>query len=404
MRPRRRAHYLWASWLLVLLALLSWFLPRPDTQKLLHCDGARIAYFIQVSESNVALLNRLLLSLYDPCNYYALHLDLKIDELKAFEALRSAYETVGSRWGESDERNVRNMHIVQSEVVTYRGLTMTMNYLTGANRLLAAGDWDYMINLSGADYPTASQKTIRRLLGQAGRGRNFLEMKPRSTWAGFAEKRLGEFYVDTGLAKVRSATSNFVDLSGREISKHNAEGERVVNPLYGEIDFTVAKSSGWFILSREFCEHLRGDSAARKMLTVFAFSDASDEHYFASVLWNGGMRWRESVVNSNMRRIFFVAPNGSFVMGGDGRRSRQHPFWVDEVGENGEFLFGEELKMKPGFFTRKVRGGRGFRAWMDQLVTNTDYERRLELQFEAVVEDAEARTHRDLWEDIDPGY
>lgn len=390
MKPRRGAARLWRLWLLPTIALvvLSLFFQHRRTSTVLN-DGARIAYFIQVSAASLPLLNRLLLTIYDPSNFYALHLDLKIDELKALESMRSAYHMLSLRWGVGSERNVPNLLIVRSEIVTYRGATMTMNYLTGANRLLAAGDWDYFINLSGSDYPTAPQKAIRRLLGKVGKGRNFVEWKPQKTWMGFAEKRFGEFYVDTGLAKLKNSTSEFVNLNGMEVSKKVKGVENPMNPLFRELDFTIAKSSGWFILSREFCEHLRDDSDARKLLALLAFSDASDEHYFASVLWNADDRWRGSVVNSNMRSIFFVAPNGSFAMGEDGRRSRQHPFWVDEAGENGGFLFGKHLKKSPGFFTRKVRGDGEFRDWMDREMMEKEYEERLEKRFDQVVMEAD---------------
>lgn len=416
MKPRQRRLREWSFVLLVVLAVATILCRGRRSPRTTFDDGARVAYFIQVSDANLPLLPRLLVALYDPANWYALHLDRKIDEVTAHAALRATYQELGSRWGVGVEQNVPNLVVARSEVITYRGATMTMNYLTGANRLLAEGDWDYFVNLSGADYPTASQATIRKLLGKIRGCRNFVEWKPRSTWQGFVERRLGEFYVDTGLAKLDSTESEYVDPTGLEVSLQVPGGPRVANPLVAHLDYTVAKSSGWFILSRAFCEHLRGDSDARKMLAALAFSDASDEHFFATVLWNGGPRWRESVVPSNLRTIFFVAPNGSFALGTDGKRSRQHPFWVDDVDDAGKLLFWKELKKMPGFFTRKVRDGGDFRNRVDRemiglgelgkndVVKLREYEASLEARFDEVVRVADVNRHEELWTDEENGY
>lgn len=389
---------------------------RPQT------SPARLAYFIQVSSTNFVLLPRLLLALYDPQNVYAIHLDRKIPPTTAHSALLAAYRAVGRRHGTGASLNVHNLLTVRSESVTYRGITMTINYLTGMNHLLAHGDWDFFINLSGADYPTASQRLMRVLLSHA-KGRNFMEWKPRSTWRGFAERRLGDFYVDTGLGKLYSGESAYLDANGREIGRENPGSVR--NPVWDSVDFTVAKSSGWFILSRRFCEHLQGDADVRRMMALMAFSDASDEHLVASVLWNGGEGWRTSVVGSNLRNIFFVAPNESFALGEDGVRSRQHPFWVDEVDEEGKLMFWEKLLEKPGFFTRKVRGQiegqRGFRDRVDREMIGLSsgeeegnnkeqtmrklrqYEERLRLRFEELI--AQVSRDRQTFDDQqDSGY
>lgn len=416
--PRRRRHQICNAVTLILTSfILTALLLRHTLHPRLSIDvPARIAYFIQVSSTNLDLLPRLLLALYHPENVYAIHLDRKIPAHAVRDALLSVYRTVENRRGTDPAQNLHNLLIVRSEPITYRGITMTMNYLTGMNRLLEYGEWDFFINLSGADYPTASQSLMRVLLGRA-TGCNFVEWKPRSTWRGFAERRLGQFYIDTALGKLHGAESEYVDVNGRTVSKEN--NNNVHNPVWDAVDFTVAKSSGWFILTRRFCEHLLRDADARKIMVLMAFSDASDEHFVASVFWNGEGALRSSVVGSNLRSIFFVAPNGSFTIGEDGTRSRQHPFWVDQTDENGELLFWEELEKQPGFFTRKVRGesdgGGGFRDRVDremiglvrgdeeeseriQVLTRLrDYEERLRQRFEQLTN--QTLQHRQNFED-----
>lgn len=421
---RRRHCHIRDALALILFSLAPFVLLLRYNLRLNHpsTSPARLAYFIQVSPTNLAVLPRLLIALYDPQNVYAIHLDRKIPLTSAHSALLAAHRAVGRHYGTGASQNVHNLLTVRSESVTYRGITMTINYLTGMNHLLAHGEWDFFINLSGADYPTASQRLMRVLLGHA-KGCNFVEWKPRSTWQGFAERRLGQFYVDTGLGKLHGGESEYLDVSGRAVSRDNVVSVR--NPVWDRLDFTVAKSSGWFILSRRFCEHLRGDADVRKMVALMAFSDASDEHFVASVLWNGGEEWRTSVVGSNLRSIFFVAPNESFAIGEGGVRSRQHPFWVDEVDEEGKFIFWEKLLEWPGFFTRKVRGeneggGGGFRDRVDRemiglSIGNTadsdkeqarklrKYEQDLQLRFEQLLD--QVSQHRQEFDDQqDWGY
>lgn len=275
---------------------------------------------------------------------------------------------------------------------------MAMNYLSGLTALLAKPGWDFFVNLSGADFPTARQEIVQQLLGQV-KGRNFVHWKPRGSWQGFADKRLREFYVDTGLAKIHAEMGDYLNVEGEAIGKETKE-VGVRNPIVQAVDFVIAKTSGWFVLSRAFCEHLRGDAGVRKMVALMAYMDASDEHMIGSVLWNSD-RWRGSVVDGNLRSIFFVAPNGSFAMGEGGRRTRQHPFWVDERNEEGDWLFWKTLVEHPGFWTRKVRGGTegaGFRekvekelmgkgadAWGNECEA---YEERLTETFKAMVKDA----------------
>ena len=264
-----------------------------------------------------------------------------------------------------------NVHILPSEPITYRGITMTPNFLSGLTALLSH-PWSHFINLSGADYPTVSQHTIRRLLTRA-KGKSFLEWKPRPTWNAFQQHRLGEWYMDTALGKTDSPGDYIIP------------SQAAPNPLAENLQYVFAKSSGWVILSRPFCEFLLADSWPRKVLMSLTFSDASDEHLFASVAYN--TKWRRHVVPDNLRSIFFVAPNGSFAMGKSGVRSRQHPFWVDEVDDAGDFLFWDKLVSNPGFFTRKLRDSGGFRDRVDSelLVEGSAHEERLEERFTRVL-------------------
>lgn len=355
--------------------------------------GARLAYMIQLSPGNYHLLPRLLRALYHEDNYYALHFDPKIAAADAENVLSQARDTLDKCGMKHGDRNVL---VLEPEVITYRGMTMTLNYLTGAESLLSAGEWDFFINLSGADFPTASQNLAKKLLGRVPDA-NFVEWKARRTWRSYASRRLGHFYVDTGLVRMHSSNGSYLTAYGRPDVDSANEESHIRNPIAEHVDFTVAKSSGWVVLSRRFTRHVLRDARARRLLVALGYTDASDEHYFASLLWNGA--FRGTVVGSNLRNIFFVAPNGSFAMGRDGKRRRQHPFWVDEVDlDSGELMFWKRLWEEPGLWTRKIRGVNGLRSRVEREMIGIgrdvdwakvgQYERRMEERFGAMVTDA----------------
>lgn len=324
---------------------------------------ARISYFVQVSPSSLALVPRLMRALWNPHNQYILHYDLKISENQTYESLVNIHRLLLPLRSSSSYYRLSNIHVCAREAVTYRGITLTLNFLTGVSTALnKTEDFDFFINLSSADFPTASQTTIQRLLSLH-RGRNFLEWKARADWEPFMKKRIGTFYVDTAIGKMES-TGEYLFVDGSNVVDHPTV-KNVGNPMMETIEYVIAKSSGWVILSREFCEYVISDPFARKALVLMGYSDASDEHYFATLAWNKRV-WRDSVVGDNFRSIFFIAPNGSFAMGEGNKRARQHPFWVDEQDEEGNWLFWDELRSRPGFFTRKVRDITGFREKVER--------------------------------------
>ena len=324
---------------------------------------ARISYFVQVSPSSLSLVPRLIRALWHPHNQYILHYDLKISDNQTYESLLNVHRVLLPLKASSSYESQSNIHVCAREAVTYRGITLTLNFLTGISTALNRTEsFDFFINLSSADFPTASQTTIKRLLSLH-RGRNFIEWKARTDWEPFMKKRIGTFYVDTAIGKMGSA-GEYLFVDGSDVIDHPGV-KNIGNPMMDRVEYTIAKSSGWVILSREFCEYATSDPFARKALVLMGYSDASDEHYFATLAWNE-RKWRESVVGDNFRSIFFIAPNGSFAMGEGNKRARQHPFWVDERDEDGNWLFWDELRSRPGFFTSKVRDIAGFREKVER--------------------------------------
>lgn len=211
-----------------------------------------LAYFVQVSPSNVELLPRLLAATYHVDNVYAVHFDLKIDVdvmattiEKVAIALTEAEETAGEEGAPHTRQQKEGPHlrsrrraalphnvlIMDRTPVTYRGITTVLNTLDGMSALLAyahpsssstaaseniadtgkltrAADddgrppWTYFINISGSDYPLLSPTAMRRLLGRpdvAARGANFLTLHPREGWELATRNRYRRLVVDTGV-------------------------------------------------------------------------------------------------------------------------------------------------------------------------------------------------------------
>lgn len=112
----------------------------------------KLAYLISGTEGDGIRMQRTLLALYHPHNYYLLHLDLAASarervELARFVKNQPVFEAV------------KNVFVVgKANLVTYRGPTMIAATLHGAAILLRkAKDWDWFINLSASDYPLVTQ-------------------------------------------------------------------------------------------------------------------------------------------------------------------------------------------------------------------------------------------------------
>lgn len=119
----------------------------------------RLAYLISGSKGHHKMLRRTLLALYHPYNQYVVHLDAESspdERLDLFNFVKNCSTFV--QFG-----NVRMS--TKANLVTYRGPTMVANTLHAAAVLLKdAGEWDWFINLSAADYPLVTQDGLFNVL------------------------------------------------------------------------------------------------------------------------------------------------------------------------------------------------------------------------------------------------
>ncbi|GAB0498052.1 hypothetical protein MMPV_009392 [Pyropia vietnamensis] len=241
-----------------------------------------LAYFVQVSPTNVALLPRLLAALYHADNVYAVHFDLKIDSDVMAKTITEVVLALAQEEEQVREEGTPNMMqrqrglpsgsqqqvtlphnvlIMDRTPVTYRGITTVLNTLDGMSTLLAyvhpnssstapvdgtahkkvltrsADDavrpsWTYFINISGSDYPLLSPTAMRRLLGRpdvAARAANFLTLHPREGWELATRNRYRRLVVDTGVGVLGQG-------SHAASADTTVKPARVEHPLWKGID------------------------------------------------------------------------------------------------------------------------------------------------------------------------
>ncbi|CAN8077185.1 unnamed protein product [Agarophyton chilense] len=285
---------------------------------------ANIAYFIQISEATVPHLPRLLKSIYHPKNVYAVHFDLKISKDDVQQVVQELRRQIGE---------AKNLHIMPSELITYRGISMLLNTINAIHLLFEKDDsWDYFINISGSDYPLVTAESQRQLLGHE-LGLNYFTYAPSEKWAGMAENRLSEIWFDESIAFRQNA------------SLGKLQKLPIRNPLVDQRQFEVTHAEAWMISSREFCDFVLKSDMARKMLVAFSYAVDSSEHYFASLAWNQE-KFKKTIVTHSMRLVIWFH---------EGNLSGQHPYYVDERRENGEYEFRSKIEKSVLFFARKFK-------------------------------------------------
>ncbi|CAN8068879.1 unnamed protein product [Agarophyton chilense] len=287
-------------------------------------NTVQIAYFIQVGNDSVSLLERLFERIHHPRNVYIVHIDQKVD----FK-LRNGVSNLVS----NTERYKLNVHILESEMVTYKAITMVLNTIAAMTLALEKHkEWDYFINLSGADYPLVSAEKQALLLSrpQVPIGRlNFVSFFPRKEWVPYSF-RIRKLHWDPAVAREGSPKAHLFYLKGHK-----------ENPMEPYRSFVFTKAEAWVILSRPFVKFLVRSAFAKKMLVYHKHVLSVPEHYFMDVLYNHPV-WRQTIVPDSFRKVVWFQR---------GRRSGQHPYVLDK-GES-PFDFWDDLDSTRSLFARK---------------------------------------------------
>lgn len=243
------------------------------------------AYLITGSKGDGNRMKRLLLAVYHPRNEYLLHLDMESPpreraDLGRFIRLNPIFSEVG------------NVHMVaRSNLVTYRGPTMTSTYLHCLAILLRQRtDWDWFINLSASDYPLVTQDDIIHVFSFLPRDLNFVDHT--SNIGGKEYQRARPIVVDPAIYSVKKADLLF------------ATQHRTL-----PTSFKLYQGEAWVILSRAFSEFtIYGwDNLPRLLLMYFANFVSSPEGYFHTVICNSP-EFKNTTVNNDLRHIQWHRP------------------------------------------------------------------------------------------------
>lgn len=297
---------------------------------------ANLAFFVQVSNTSILQLPRLLKAIWHNQNLYVIHFDVKIG-LERRERMEQLLK-------QGNMARHGNVIVMESESISYAGITMLLNTINGMSQLLRASpDWDFFINLSGSDYPLVSADTIRQLFGSAPVRHsrlNFLQTQIADKdlqW--FFDHRMRHVHIDTALWAGRSNSANteenndtlqddgtLIDVNASHpVTRHRA---------------SFVKTEGWVILHRSFCEHVVESASARRLLLSFATTRAADELFFGTLLTQTE-RFRSTIAWDGLRYILWGLHGQKW-----GR-----PAYVDEMPEQDEI---RDLVTRSGaLFARK---------------------------------------------------
>jgi len=230
----------------------------------------KIAYFILVHRFPKQF-KRLFKAIYDPENYYLIHVDLKAEK----HVMQDIQEFL---------KNYSNTFIMKSENVVWGGYSMVQSELSGMKYLLSKNiKWDFFINLSGQDFPLKSQRFIRDFL-KKNRNKNFIEVANQAIERPDTMNRLENYFQETS---------------------NGFTGKTYKRALMKDVTFYIGGQ--WMILSRSCCEFICSSSEVRKFEDFYRNTLIADESFFQTVLMNTS--FNEKIVNDDKRAIIWV-PDG----------------------------------------------------------------------------------------------
>ncbi len=229
-----------------------------------------IAYLILVHRYPEQF-KRLFKAIHDPANHYLVHIDKNAgsdleDDLRAF---LGAYP---------------NAAVLEGKRALWGGYSLVDAELRGMARLLEMdADWDYFINLSGQDFPLATQGRIRAFL-DANRGREFI--------------------------RVLDQAASRPETMGRVLQHVVEQGGRIIDSLVTRLflkDATPYIGNQWKIVSRAFCRFVCHDPSVDRYKAFYRNTFIADEGFFQTVMMNTAAHGE--IVNDDKRAIDWV-PDG----------------------------------------------------------------------------------------------
>lgn len=227
-----------------------------------------IAYLILVHRLPKQF-KRLFKSIYNPNNYYLIHIDKK--------ASKDLYKEI-----KNFINDFENTFILESESIVWWWYSMVNVELNGIKKLLDLWlDWDFFINLSGQDFPLKTQKEINNFLFE-NKDNNYILVSNQITERPDTMNRVENYFIDNW---------NCV----YEVSNEKRDFLKDTIPyIWWQ----------WMILNRDCCEFICNSLETKKFTDYYINTLIPDESFFQTLLMNSSFNW--NIINDDKRAIIWV--------------------------------------------------------------------------------------------------
>lgn len=260
----------------------------PTYDRTVRIRAHRLAYLLLVHknfEEVVALINALI----DPYVVIMIHVDDKVPQLKG----KLIQYVQKMKKVEPYFRRVKVMH--RSVKCAWGHASLARAQMAGFFELMDFNnDWEYVVNLSGNDYPLRHNDVIYHDLKRNYDGKNLIQY-----WAA-ASHTTDRLYTKpfllnenghAGIAKKRQSTTQ----------KREATEERMIHFPYSE--FKLVGHHQWMVLHRSFIEWMRNSPLTMQLLAFSEFAIVPDENFFGTLALNSPFQGR--IVNTCKRFLWF---------------------------------------------------------------------------------------------------
>lgn len=227
----------------------------------------KIAYFIMLHD-NFPQLRWLLNAIYSYDDLFLIHIDKKSSP----GFFNQVHEYADTR---------PNIEFLPSHSVTRFGWSVVNTELRAIRALVSSKrEWEYLINLSGRDYPIKSIDSIKTKLSIESPN-NFIEVIPRN------EMAKGDSHLERRLS---------FEMFHRVVRAPTW----LAFPKIAEIKY---KGSAWFMLTRDFCEWLLSNRLTAQIGAAAKYWFNPDELFFQALVMNSP--YRNTLTDHYGREIIF---------------------------------------------------------------------------------------------------
>ena len=235
---------------------------------------ARIFYLLQLHERAVQQILRLFRAIYHPAHFYYLHVDAHFDYL--YHSLLPL------------EKMYKNVKLASSRYRTMWGGASLLDMVMGVMREALWNidwEWDYFVNLSGADFPVRSNEEITRVLGEH-LGENFVKPHNGDSEVFITKQGINYTFIQ--------CDDHMWKLGPRQLPQ----------------GITIDGGSDWITLHRDFIEFVltTDDILLRQLKLFFKYTLLPVESFFHTVLRNS--RFCHTYVKHNLRIVNWIRKLG----------------------------------------------------------------------------------------------